>query len=74
MIVDKSDFNKGGDWITYKGAFYNIPAIIIFNVVAGWFTVVNGFTGELLATHMNTELDDKEWYSKLLDILYLPAE
>lgn len=74
MIVDKSDFNKGGDWVTYKGDFYNIPATITFNVATGWFTVVNGFTGELLATHTSTGLDNREWYSKLLDILYLPVE
>ncbi len=72
MLIDKSDFNKGGDWVTYKGSFYNIPASVIFNVVTGYFQVINGFTGEQIATHLSTELDDKEWYSELINILYLP--
>lgn len=62
MLIDKSDFNKGGDWVTYKGSFYNIPASITFNVATGCFSVINGFTGEQKTGHQyyGTEMEAYE--------------
>ncbi len=74
MMIYKEVFQKGGDYVAYKGDFYNVPATIIFNVATGWFEVINGFTGEQIATHLSTELDNEKWYSALLDILYLPED
>lgn len=70
MRVDTSDFDKGGDFVYFKGAWHGYPWTIKYNIVNGGFFVYNGFTGELVATHMNTELDNELWYIDLMNTFY----
>lgn len=69
MEIDDSDFQKGGDWIMYRGEFYKKPVSIAVNVCNGWFFVYH-MNGDLLASHLSTELDNEEWYANLLNVIY----
>lgn len=74
MQVDTKEFDKGGDFVNFKGVWHNLPLTIVFNTFNGQFTVFNGITGKRLATHLNTDLDGEKWYSNLMDTLYEPLE
>lgn len=70
MEVDERNFCDGGDWVTYRGIFYDMPLNIVYNVCNGWFFVYDAISGDLLASHKDSQLDNTEWYLKLLDIFY----
>lgn len=72
MEIDNADFEKGSDFVYFKGAWHDLPLTVMFNTFNGQFSVFNGFTGKLLATHLSTELDMESWYADLMDTLYLP--
>ena len=74
MKVDTKEFDKGGDFVNFKGAWHNLPLTIVFNTFNGQFFVFNGFTGNQMATHLSKELDGAQWYDDLLDTLYEPLE
>lgn len=70
MKADTSEFDKGGDFVNFKGVWHNLPLTVVLNAFNGQFAVFNGISGSQLATHLSTELDGEEWYSELTDTLY----
>lgn len=74
MEVDCTEFDNGSDYVCFKGPWDGMPLSIILNTFNGQFSVFNGFTSALLATHLSTELDYVPWYMDLLDTLYEPLE
>jgi len=74
MVVEDAAYEKGGDFITFKGGWCGLPLTIVYNVVNGQFAVYNGFTGKQMATHMSEDLDGVEWYNKLCDTLYVSMD
>lgn len=70
MDIDSSGFDRGDDFILFKGDWHDLPLTISYNTVNGGFFVHNGFTCALLATHLSKELENEEWYRDLLDTLY----
>lgn len=74
MQVDTTEFDKGGDFVNFKGMWHSLPLTIVFNTFNGQFTVFNGITGKRLANHLSTDLDGEKWYSDLMDTLYEPLD
>lgn len=72
LHVDTREFDKGGDFVNFKGVWHGLPLTIVYNTFNGQFMVFNGITGDQLATHLSTELDGVLWYSDLIDTLYEP--
>lgn len=70
LRVDSNDFDRGGEFVYFKGAWHGHPWTIAYNTCNGHFFVYNGFTGAQVATHMSTELDNEPWYMDLMDTLY----
>ena len=70
MHIDLTDFERGGDFCTFKGGWFGLPLSIVYNVTNSQFTVFHGFTGVKMATHESENLDSEKWYSELLDTLY----
>lgn len=70
MEIDSSQFDRGDDFILFKGGWHHLPLTIAYNTVSGGFSVYNGFTGAGFATHLSDELDGEEWYQDLLETLY----
>lgn len=74
MDIDSAGFDRGDDFILFKGGWHHLPLTIAYNTVNGGFSVYNGFTGASLATHLSDELEGEEWYRDLLETLYEKAE
>lgn len=72
MTIDSKDFEKGGDYVNFKGGWDNKPLTIAVNTFNGGFFVSNGFTGEIIGTHLTTDKDGEQWYDNILETLYLP--
>lgn len=72
MRIDTREFDRGGDFVSFMGAWHDLPLTIVLNTCNGQFMVFNGISGNQLATHLSTELDEALWYSELLDTLYEP--
>lgn len=70
LDVDERNLRDGGDWVTYRGVYYDMPLNIVYNVCNGWFFVYDGPSGDLIASHKDSQLDEKEWYLRLLEIFY----
>ena len=70
MKIDTGEFDNGGDFVNFKGVWHNLPLTIVLNTFNGQFVVFNGISGNQLATHLSTELDEEQWYSELMDTLY----
>jgi hypothetical protein len=71
MEVDKSDFEKGGDWVDFKGGWDHLPLTVTYNTCNGRFFVWNGFTGKQMATESSENLENENWYSELLNTFYV---
>lgn len=74
MTIVKTGLEKGADYCQFRGAWCGKPLTIEYNIVNGQFGVFNGFTGDLMACTTSEELDDEEWYAKLMDALYVPLD
>jgi len=70
MKLNSSDFDNGGDFYCFKGVWHDMPLSILYNTFNGKFQVWNGITEKLLATEQS-EIDNKEWYSELLNTFYV---
>ena len=71
MEVDSTEFDEGGDWYYFKGGWNHLPLTIAYNTCNGKFIVSNGFTGKKMATESSEELETEEWYTDLLNTLYV---
>lgn len=71
MSIEMDEFEKGGDWIHYKGIFYGMWLHIALNVFNGWFFVYDKTSPDAIATHRSNNLDEVEWYKNLLDLIYV---
>ena len=73
MKIDKSEFDKGDDWIDFKGDWIQLPLTIEYNTTNGRFIVYNGFTGKQMATELSENFEKEDWYSELLNTFYVTA-
>lgn len=74
MDIDSTEFDRGDDFILFKGGWHDLPLTISYNTVNGGFFVYNGFTCALLGTHLSEELEGEDWYKDLLETLYEKLE
>lgn len=70
MQVETKEFDKGGDFVNFRGVWHDLPLTIVVNTFNGQFMAFNDITHERLATHQSTDLDGEKWYSDLMDTLY----
>lgn len=56
----------------YMGFENKNGLFVLFSTFNGQFSVKDLKKQKIIATHMSTELDDKAWYSDILDALYEP--
>lgn len=68
--VDFVDYNKGGDWYWIKDTKNRMLQILV-NGFNGHFMVYAPLSDKPIATHMSAELDGKEWYDEILELLYI---
>ncbi len=74
FIVDAKSYAKGGDFVFFDG---NIKAdgidtpVTIGIGVFGHFYVKSLITGKIIASEYSQNLDDKPWYSELLDVVFV---
>lgn len=74
--VDTRNFDTGDDWIYLRDMYGqvksndSIPRQIAYNTVNGHFFVYEPLTDKPVATHLSDELDNEEWYSEILHLVY----
>lgn len=69
---DQTDYDKGGDWVTFEFIHDNVPRAITYNTFNGQFLTQEA--DNTLINERSKEMDDVLWYSALLDFLYVPLE
>lgn len=73
FIPDYTAFDEGGDWVYFIGGkIANKNIDMICYGIFGRFKVIHNH--KVIAQHTTEELDNEEWYNKLLEAVYLPLE
>jgi hypothetical protein len=70
--VDFTEFEKGSDWFAIRDMNNRCTQVVVN--CFGRFMVYKPFSDEPVATETSQELDDKDWYNEILDLLYEPKE
>lgn len=69
--VDTSDFKeKGSDWIYLRDMYERFKQVAV-NVTNGHFYVYEPFQETPTASHLSSQFDNEEWYSEILNLLYV---
>lgn len=75
MQADKTEFNRGGDFILFSGEWFGFKTTISFNTFNGRFFGKRESENTFLKFSESSDyLDDTKWYSALLDMFYIPKE
>jgi hypothetical protein len=64
-------FNRGGDHIGFEYIHADMRCRVYFNTFNGQFFCFKAGSDEPFAFDHSLDLDDQQWYSELLDMLYL---
>ncbi len=70
-IIDTTEYDKGGDWITIAGNFADQYRRFIVSTFNGNFICK---MGDEMVTERSTQYDNEDWYAAIMDLIYVPAE